>query len=112
MGMPVVRVDGRNGDDSDFIMLNLAEVNYIKLYKPRNSKFRIPLYYTGNASYAPVLTLTDISSALHYRGFSLVDKSTIINNNRLTDKRQDRYGITLYFIDRTELNVSSRSKYL
>jgi hypothetical protein len=105
-----VKIIGRNGDDSDFVKFKLEDVNYINMHKPDNSSVRIPIYHTSHGSFAPLMTLKDISAAMKTYGFAHFDKSTIVNLKRIKDKIKGRKGLRIVFVDYCEIRVSPRSR--
>lgn len=111
MRMLGVKTTNRKGDDSDFVMFRLADVNYINMHKIKKNGDPVPIYHTRNGAYAPLLTLRDVSISLKSKGFEYADRSNIINKNRLRSKKVDVTGILLTFVDGTTLNVSLQSKY-
>lgn len=107
-----VKFEDRTGDESDFAIFDLSEVNYISVYRPRKSAELLPLYHTTSGAYAPLLTLKDISLALKNYGFEHIDKSTIVNNQRVRKKARTKNGqFQVTFIDNSEVIVAYRSRY-
>jgi hypothetical protein len=105
-----VRLDDRIGDDSDFVTFRLAEVNYINLYRARKSSELVPVYHTADGSFAPILTLKDLSAALKPYGFSYFDKSTIVNRHRIKRIVKGDEGLNITFVDFSATTVSHRSR--
>lgn len=107
-----VKIEDRTGDESDFVVFRLSDVNYISVYKPRKSADPLPVYHTIHGSYAPLLTLKDISVALEQHGFDYLDKSTIVNKNRIKHTERTSDGVFLVtFIDNTEIQAAWRSRF-
>ncbi|WP_020615793.1 LytTR family DNA-binding domain-containing protein [Paenibacillus daejeonensis] len=105
-----VKTVGRKGDETDFKVFALSAVDYIDLYRPRTSSSLVPVYHTASGSYAPLMTLKDLSQALADYGFVQYDRSKIINNSRV--KKIERVGkeLRITFIDNVEILVSGRSR--
>ncbi|GAB6990892.1 LytTR family transcriptional regulator DNA-binding domain-containing protein [Paenibacillus pini] len=106
-----VKVTGRTGVESDFGILSLFEINYISVFRPKKSAELIPVYHTTTGSYAPLLTLKDISSALKQFGFEYFDKSTIVNKNRVKQIRRSKGELKVTFVDNSEIPIALRSRY-
>jgi len=106
-----VKATDRTGEETDFQVFSLYEVNYITVFRPRKSADLLPLYHTATGSYAPLLTLKDISSALKRYGFEHFDKSTIVNRNRVRYVRRTKGVVTVKFVDNSQVVISSRSRY-
>lgn len=107
-----VKIENRVGDDSDFHLFDLSEVNYITVYRRTKNSELLPLYHTSSGGYAPLLTLKDISKALKKYGFDYIDKSNLVNRNRVKriTKTEGGQHITT-FIDNTEIVIANRSRY-
>ncbi|MBB6676461.1 LytTR family DNA-binding domain-containing protein [Cohnella lubricantis] len=105
-----LKVSGRTGDNSDFKWIDLDDVNYINLYRPSKSAEQIPVYHTSGGDFIPVLTLKDLSQALKPHGFIRMEKSTIVNRNRIKARKCSRTEIKIEFVDSCELSVSRRSR--
>jgi DNA-binding LytR/AlgR family response regulator len=105
-----IKINGRKGDDSDFQLFDLEEVNYIDLYRPRTSADQIPVYHTSHGEYAPVMTLKDLSIALRTYGFVRMDKSTIVNKSRILNKKYIGTETVITFVDFCEISISRRSR--
>jgi len=105
-----VKVEGRSGEESDFEIFKLNEVNYINLIAYKKS-IQIPVYHTVNGSFAPLLTLRDISKALKKYGFEHFDKSTIVNTRRIKGIKRGENVLLLKFVDLSEITVSARSRF-
>jgi hypothetical protein len=101
----------RAGDLSDFVEFGIDEVNYISVYRPQKKSYHIPIYHTSHGSYAPLMTLRDLSQALTPRGFKHIDKSTIINTSRVKHMIKGELGLKIIFKDMTQTEVASRRKY-
>ncbi|WP_160045645.1 LytTR family transcriptional regulator DNA-binding domain-containing protein [Paenibacillus sp. USDA918EY] len=106
-----VKATDRTGEDTDFQVFSLFEVNYITVFRPRKSADLLPLYHTSAGSYAPLLTLRDISAALKRYGFEYFDKSTIVNKNRVKHLRSANGVVKVHFVDNSEIEISGRSRF-
>ncbi|MNO15483.1 LytTr DNA-binding domain protein [compost metagenome] len=107
-----VKIENRTGEDSDFQAFNLSEVNYISVYRRTKNSELLPVYHTIHGGYAPLLTLKDISQALQKYGFDYIDKSTIVNRNRIKRTRTTSDGqYVTTFVDNSEIAVAFRSRY-
>ncbi|WP_185601641.1 LytTR family transcriptional regulator DNA-binding domain-containing protein [Paenibacillus sp. 598K] len=105
-----VKADNRQGDDSDFSVFALESVNYINVRRPGKTSDLVPVYHTSDGSFMPLLTLRDISTALKAYGFSYYDRSTIINNARVTKVTPTEEGQMLKFVDDVEIIVAKKSR--
>lgn len=107
-----VKIENRVGDDSDFHAFNLSDVNYITVYRRTKNSDLLPLYYTTDGAFAPLLTLKDISKALKKYGFDYIDKSNLVNRNRIKriTKTEDGQHMAK-FVDGVEIVVAGRSRY-
>lgn len=106
-----VKTIDRQGDASDFVTFRLSEVNYISTAKLKKRSIPVPIYHTRDGSYAPLLTLKDLSMALSSRGFRYADRSTIINIKRVRRQTIDETDKIFTFIDGTRIKVSLNSKH-
>ncbi|MBB6690786.1 LytTR family transcriptional regulator DNA-binding domain-containing protein [Cohnella xylanilytica] len=105
-----VRLDQRVGEASDFVEFRIGEVNYINVIRPKGKSHHIPIYHTSHGSYAPLLTLRDLSTALLPRGFEQMDGSILVNSARVKDKTMTDQGMIIIFDDDTTINVALRSR--
>jgi DNA-binding LytR/AlgR family response regulator len=110
LNMIGVKMDGRKGDLSDFVEFSISEVNYIKVFRPKNKSHHIPIYHTSHGSYAPLLTLRDLTKALSANGFRQLDNSTLVNNHRIKHMIKSEQGLEVIFNDNTKVNVALRSR--
>ncbi|MEK4141117.1 LytTR family transcriptional regulator DNA-binding domain-containing protein [Paenibacillus sp. FSL M7-0547] len=107
-----VRIKDRTGDDeNDFMVFSLQEINYISVFRPGKSSELLPAYHTSTGSYAPLITLREISLALKEYGFDYYDKSTIVNKNRVKHVRRDKGVKIVTFVDNSEVTIAGRSRY-
>lgn len=106
-----VKVEKRTGEESDFVIFSLDDVNYINVHRPRKSSDLIPVYHTSEGAYAPLLTLRDISFALKKYGFDYFDKSTIVNKKRVKHIKRSKGALIVEFVDNSEIEISGRSRY-
>lgn len=107
-----VKIENRTGEDTDFAIFDLSEVNYISTYKRSKNSPRLPIYHTTEGGYAPLLTLKDISVALKNHGFDYIDQSNLVNRSRIkriTTDKDGQYNTT--FVDNTKITFASRSRY-
>jgi len=104
------RVIGINIDTREFEEFRISEVNYINLTRPKASRELIPIYHTSKGSYAPLLTLRDLSRALVPHGFKHFDKSTLVNRKRILHTFRKKEGLKIVFVDFCEVIVSGRSR--
>lgn len=107
-----VKIENRTGDDSDFQVFELSEVNYISTYRRTKHSELLPVYHTATGDYAPLLTLKDISQALRQYGFDYIDRSNIVNRSRIKRTRISGDGqYIMTFIDNSEVAIANRSRY-
>lgn len=101
---------GINIENKDFDEFRIIDVNYITLTRPSKSRELIPIYHTSKGSFAPLLTLRDLSRALIPHGFKQFDKSTLVNRRRILRTIRSKDGLRIVFVDFCEVWVSGRSR--
>lgn len=106
-----VKIADRTGEDSDFAIFPIDSVNYISVFKAGKSAETLPAFHTSTGTFAPLITLRDISAALKQFGFDYYDKSTIVNKHRIKKRKRVKGVLTVTFVDNSEINVAGRSRY-
>ena len=97
MQMPVLK--RTNDGESELVLLDLDEVLYIKI-ENRNI-----VYHTHTEKYLHISTLSDLEDHLFPYGFDMLDKTNIVNMNRI--KKMDYKHGNVYF----EETPTKDSKY-
>lgn len=105
MRILTVKMFGRIGDDSDFVEIDLNDVNYIDLWRPTGSSTKVLAFYTSFGSFVGLSTLTDAAKAFAPFGFSQYDSSNIINVKRIWRVEDRPGGSSIYFIDGSHVIV-------
>jgi hypothetical protein len=97
-------------NELEFKEFKISEVNYITVRRFKGKSYSIPIYHTSHGSYAPILTLRDLSLALSPRGFRYIDGYTLINDERVNDIISDDNMIKVVFKDNSEIEISKKSR--
>lgn len=108
MRIPVVKMHGRTGDDSDFVEIALHDVNYIDLWRPTGSSVKVLSYYTSFGSFVGLSTLKDAAKAFAPYGFSQYDASYLINERKIMNVKDHHDGSSIYFKDGSHVIVRRR----
>ncbi|MEK3987425.1 LytTR family transcriptional regulator DNA-binding domain-containing protein [Paenibacillus sp. FSL K6-3166] len=106
-----VKIEGRTGEESDFVIFPIQSVNYITMFSIGRSAEPLPAFHTTGGSYAPIVTLRDLAGALSQFGFTYYDKSTLVNKNRIKGRKRDKGVLIVTFVDNSEIAVAGRSRY-
>jgi len=97
MEIPVLRK--KNEHETELYLLNLNDVLYINIEK------RNIVYHTAEEKYYHLSTLSELYDHFFDRGFDLLDKTNLVNLNKI--KKMDGKQGKIYF----EENPSDDSKY-
>jgi len=110
MKLLTVKMHGRTGDDSDFVLLDLLEeVNAIDLWDRTKNSGSVLAFHTARGSYLALTTLSDIAKAWSQYGFELIGKDIVINQNRVDSiKAIDNNGSVVTFVDGMHCNVKKQ----
>lgn len=106
MKILAVKMLNRTGDDSDFVELDINEVNYIDLWQRTNKSEKILAYHTSHGSYLRLSTLVDAYVVCKPYGFELIGRSALVNMSRIKDIEViEQNGSVIYFHDGSHVNV-------
>ncbi|AKG36141.1 LytTR family transcriptional regulator DNA-binding domain-containing protein [Paenibacillus durus] len=107
MKILAVKMFGRTGDDSDFVMLDLVkDVNYIDLWQKTKNSGKVLAFYTSNGSYLALATLADVGKAFEKYGYENIGRSVVVNTTKIKEvKPSENNGSVITFIDGTHVDV-------
>lgn len=108
MKILAVKMFDRVGDNTDFVELNLSDINYIDLWSPTKHSAKVPAYHTSSGSYLALYTIKDISQAYSIYGFESFDRSTIINKEKIKKYIPYNSGTQIIFKDNSYVIVRKK----
>lgn len=108
MTMIGVKATGRIGDDTDFVIFKISDVDYIRMTHPTKNKTALPTYYTPQGAYYQLRTLDDVEMALKPRGFYKYDQSTIVNRKNIKHIHSTKTDTFIEFFSGGVISVSKR----
>lgn len=101
-----IKLHDRNGSSGDFVEFHLSDVKYIDTWQETGHSAKVPAYHTPYGSFLAVHTLKDIAKAYAKFGFSLYDRSTIVNEKNIKELIPTKSGGTkVIFKDDTHVTV-------
>lgn len=106
MKLLTVRMFDRKGDDTDFVELDMGDVDYINVWYRTKNSYGVPAFHTFYGSFICLCNLGDLSKALKHLGFEPMDQSTIINTKNVEQvKSVDNNGSVIKFISGLKVRI-------
>jgi DNA-binding LytR/AlgR family response regulator len=97
MKLMVVKLHNRTGEDTDFVEIDINDVNYFDLWKKGSGQ--ILAYHTSEGSYLALSTLKEAHAVFKIYGFELFDSSTGVNKHKVRDTELTEDGSIVNFND-------------
>lgn len=104
----VKKMHGRRNDPSDYVIIDMADVKYIDLWRDTGNNAKTLAYHTIHGSYLDIQGLSDAAISYADEGFIQVDPSTIIRYPMISEIRNVKGGSVIYFIDGTHIFVRKK----
>ena len=108
MKIMTIKMFDRVGDESDFVEINMSDINFIDLWRPTEHSSKIPAYHTPFGSFLALSTLQDISIAYAKYNFKIIDRSTVINSSNIKEIVPEPGGSKVIFKDDSYVNVRAK----
>ncbi|MCM3703782.1 LytTR family transcriptional regulator DNA-binding domain-containing protein [Paenibacillus macerans] len=108
MKILVVKMFNRVGDNSDFVEINLSDINFVDLWSPTEHSAKVPAYHTPFGSFLALSIIKDISQAYGKYGFGLVDRSTVVNFKNVLSIDPESNGSKITFKDYSYIHVRKK----
>lgn len=108
MKILAVKIFDRVGDNTDFMEINLSDINYIDLWRPTNHSAKVPSYHTSFGSFLALSTINDICQAYEKYGFESFDRSTVINMEKVKKYVPATNGTRIIFDDGSYVKVRKK----
>ncbi|WP_340011752.1 LytTR family transcriptional regulator DNA-binding domain-containing protein [Paenibacillus sp. FSL H7-0690] len=108
MKLIVVKLNDRVGDNSDFVEIDINEVNYFDLWKKDSNSDKVLAFHTSEGSFLALSTLKEAHSAYCEYGFELYDRSTGVNTQRVKEAKQHKSGSIVEFHDGSTVIVRKK----
>ena len=103
-----IKLIDRIGDESDFVTFSISDVNYVDLYRPTDHSAKVPAYHTPYGSFLAISTIREISIGYKKFGFKRYGGSTVVNENRVSERIVDEIGTTIIFICGSRVHVRKK----
>lgn len=108
MKLIVVKLNDRVGDNSDFVEIDINDVNYFDLWEKNGNSDKVIAFHTSEGSFLSLSTLKEAQSAYCEYGFELYDRSTGVNTNRVKDTKEYKSGSIVKFNDGSTVIVRKK----
>lgn len=106
MKILAVKMLNRKGDESDFVEIDIKDVNYIDLWQRTKNSEKILSYHTTQGSYLRLSTLIDAYVVCKPYGFELIGRSALVNQSRIKSiEVVEHNGSVVYFNDGSHVIV-------
>lgn len=109
MKILAVKQEGRTGDDTDFIELDLIkEINCINLFQRTKNSAKVLSFHTDHGVYLPLTTLADIAKICDRYGFEMMGDA-VVNSSRVEEiKTVNNNGSIVTFIGGRTVTVKKQ----
>lgn len=101
-----VKAENRTGEDSDFITFDIADVNFIELWRPTKNADKIPMFHTKLGKFFQVGSLEGFSITLRKFGFTQLDTVNVVNLSNVEYVCESNFYTRAYFEDGTYTTIS------
>jgi DNA-binding LytR/AlgR family response regulator len=108
MKLLVVKLNDRVGDNSDFVEIDINEVNYFDLWKKNSNSDKVLAFHTSEGSFLALSTLKEAHSVFGAYGFELYDRSTGVNTKRIKETFKHKNGSIVKFVDESTVIVRKK----
>lgn len=99
-----VKIDGDRSDPHSFYEVDFGDVRKIEIEKIKGNK--LPVYYTKDGKYVPILSLEHHLEVLFDLGFDELHPSNVVNMEHVKHIKKHGFGYLAYFEDGTTADVS------
>ena len=105
MKILALKMHGRVGDESDFVLLDPERINYIDLWEKTRSSTKALAIHTSNGSFLGITTLNEISIVYARYGFVQLDRSIVVNSNQINSVAPHNKGTMITFYDGSKVHT-------
>lgn len=97
--------------DSDFVVFDAADINYIELARPTKNADKQPLYYTKHGAYFSIGSLEGLAIVLRDYGITNLDSVNLVNISNIEYVEETRFYVRAHFPDGSYATVSKANMH-